>query len=104
MSPLWRTVETETQVTVTECDGCRQTWPHGDLAFVTDYGHECRYCRDCAAIYAQWVVTTRVEEGRRQREFDAWQTHQRAQVPLRRMPMDFPPAPPRVPTTAMRLA
>ena len=73
------------------CDGCDTVWEPGELAFVMDYGHECRYCPPCAEVYEAWRQVGIIEEARRQREFDLWQMEARTHIPLKRMPMDFPP-------------
>ena len=73
------------------CDGCEREDMVGNMSFVVDYGHEVRYCRECASEYEQWHITTQAEEARRQKEFDLWQLAMRRQVPLKLMPMDLPP-------------
>lgn len=74
------------------CDGCELKFKAQELSFLVDYGgHECRYCPPCAELYESWRQLTTIEEARRQREFDLWQLEMRQKVPLKRMPMDFPP-------------
>lgn len=73
------------------CDGCSVDYEVGSLALIADYGHECRYCRECAREYEQWQITTQAEEAKRQKEFDLWQLEMRRYVPLKTMPLDFPP-------------
>lgn len=77
------------------CDGCDEPFPPSTLFYVTDYTHEVRYCRKCAEVYASWVASVQAEERVRQRAFDFWQFEMRASCSLRRMPLDFPPRPPR---------
>ena len=86
---VWSGVESP--MTKIPCDGCETLWESGDLAFVLDYGHECRYCPPCAEVYEGWRTLSTIEEARVQRGFDLWQLDRRRQVPLKRMPMDFPP-------------
>ena len=73
------------------CDGCEREDTVGNMSFVVDYGHECRFCPECAREYEQWHITTQAEEARRQKEFDLWQLAMRRHVPLKLMPMDMPP-------------
>ena len=76
-------------VTVIPCDGCGLGTP--TLTLLTDYGHEVRYCAPCLEVYQAFVAAVTHEEQRRQRELDLWQLERRTHVPLRLMPMDFPP-------------
>lgn len=74
-----------------QCDGCDLPFEPGELQYPLDYAHEGRYCPPCAEIYEGWRALTTIEEARRQREFDLWQLEMRQKVPLKRMPLDFPP-------------
>ena len=70
------------------CDGCATPAP---VVCITDYGHEVRYCATCLPLYRAFVAAMVEEEAARQHAYDTWQREQRATVPLRLMPMDFPP-------------
>lgn len=85
-------MEVPVQDVAIPCDGCDRRYQAGDLAYPVDYGsHECRYCPSCAEVYDGWRQMTISEEAVRQRAFDLWQREMRRHVPLKRMPMDFPP-------------
>lgn len=73
------------------CDGCVQPLNPVKTHFIRDYGHEVRYCDDCAETYERFRTAVMAEEARRQRELDLWQLTARTMCPLLTMPMDFPP-------------
>lgn len=73
------------------CDGCEQEFEMGQLAFVGDYGHECRYCRECHEEYDTFIKAVVGQEMLLQRALDNWQLMTRKSLRLKRVPMDFPP-------------
>lgn len=73
------------------CDGCTQLFDPATLTYVHDYNHEVRYCVACVEVYTTFVRTCQAEEIIRQRALDLWMIERRTHVPLRTMPIDFPP-------------
>ena len=74
-----------------QCDGCWGNTPIGEITFVLDLGHECRYCRECSGVYDSWMASVAAMEARLQAELDAWQHTMRPKVALKILPSDFPP-------------
>lgn len=72
------------------CDGCGSTVPLGEVSFILDLGHECRYCPDCLSVYDSWMASVVAMEARLQAELDAWQREARGKLALHLVPTDLP--------------
>lgn len=71
------------------CDGCGGMQDIEQLHFITDYGHECRYCTPCRAEYVDFVRATTAQEKVLQRQLDEWIIWARGRMTLTVTPWDL---------------
>lgn len=72
------------------CDGCDAAYPIANLHLDVEFGVQVRYCEDCSTIWAGFESAHNAMAARFQALLEQWTEQQRASLPLKVTPFDFP--------------